>query len=191
MSAYFTYFPEVQNDLENSGQIKSVTNILKRFKVKSSVYDNLSLFHEYDIQEGDRPDTIAHKYYDSSAHAWIVLHFNNIVDPIFDWPLFGNDFEEYIKSKYGSIASAQSTVHEYRRVLTQQQTKVDGTIIPERTVVIDEDTYNTLTEIDKQSISKWDYEVELNDKKSKIKILDRKYLSKVISEVEDVLRYGV
>jgi len=191
MSNYFSYFPTVFQDFTNNNNLIEVTNILRRFKVKDSLQNRVDIYYDYDIQVGDRPDTIAEKYYGDSSYAWVILHYNDIVDPIFDWPLFNYDFEEYIRGKYGSIASAQATVHEYRRILTQQQTQVDGTVIPERYVVVDESTYNTLDEINKQSISKWDYEVELNDKKTKIRLLDKKYLNKIAGEIEDILRNGV
>lgn len=190
MSTYFDYFPTIEHDLTNNGQRVRLTNILRRFKVTDSA-TKADVFYEYDIQAGDRPDTIAEKYYGSSAHAWVVLHYNDIQDPIFGWALFNRDFEEYVTAKYGSIATAQATVHEYRRILTQQQTKVDGTVISERYVVVDKDTYDTLDEINKKSISKWDWELEENDKKRKIKILDKKYLDQVIAEAEDILRNGV
>lgn len=187
MSNYFSYFPTMQNDLTNVGQTKTVTNILRRFQVLPSVASKSEVYYEYDIQAGERPDTIAEKYYGDSSYAWIILHFNGIEDPIFDWPMEYQDFENYIKGKYGSIASAQSQVHEYRRILTHKKTKVDGTIVPERYVVIDYDTYNTLPDIDKQSISEWDWETEQNDKKRTINILDKKYLSQVLDEVDSIL----
>jgi hypothetical protein len=191
MSAYFTYFPTTENDLEQNGSVESVTNILRRFKVKNSVKDRLDVYYDYQIRAGDRPDTIAEKYYGSSAHAWIVLHYNDIIDPIFDWPLFNQDLDNYIKSKYGSIAAAQASVYEYRRILTPKQTLVDGTIVQERYVVIDKTTYDTLGESEKQSISSYDYELEKNEQKRIIKILDNKYLNQIIGEVEDILRNGL
>lgn len=191
MSNYFSYFPKIRQDLTNVGQTVELTNILRRFKVKDSVKSRTDVYYTYDIQAGDRPDTIAEKYYGDSAYAWVVLHYNDIEDPIFDWALFNQDFDNYIKGKYGSIATAQATVHEYRRILTQKQTKVDGTVVPERYVVVDRTTYDTLSFTEKQSVSKWDWEIEENEKRRKIKILDKKYLSQITGEVEDILRNGV
>jgi hypothetical protein len=191
MSNYFSYFPKIRQDLTNVGQTVELTNILRRFKVKDSVKSRTDVYYTYDIQAGDRPDTIAEKYYGDSAYAWVVLHYNDIEDPIFDWALFNQDFDNYIKGKYGSIATAQATVHEYRQILTQQQTKVDGTVVPERYVVVDKTTYDTLSFTEKQSVSKWDWEIEENEKRRKIKILDKKYLSQITGEVEDILRNGV
>jgi hypothetical protein len=191
MSIYFSYFPLVAHDLTNEGKNVLLTNIMRRFKVKSSVKDNTSVYYDYDIQAGDRPDTIAEKYYGSSSLAWIVIHYNDIIDPFYGWPLFDPDFSEYIRTKYGSISASQSTVYEYRQILQEKQTLVDGTIIPEKYLVVDQTTYNGLTELERVAVTYWDYEIEENEKKRKIKILDKKYVPQLRAEVEKVLRNNV
>jgi hypothetical protein len=191
MSNYFSYFPTVQHDLTNIGQTVNLTNIIRRFKVKSSLLTDTRVYNEYSIQAGERPDIVADKFYDDPSYAWLILLFNEIDDPIFGWPLFNKEFDDYIIGKYGSISSAQGTVHEYRKVLTEKSVKFDGTIIGKRTVTIDLTTYNTLGESVRESISKYDYEEELNDKKSEIKILKRRYVSEVRKQVQGILKDGI
>jgi hypothetical protein len=191
MSKYFTYFPTTQHDLTKRGQKVTLTNVLRRFKFDESLKTRINIFHEYNIQAGDRPDTIAYKYYGESAYGWIVLLFNEINDPIFEWPLFNEDFKEYIKGKYGSITTAQSTVHEYRKILTEKSTKYDGTIIPERYVVVDKSTYDSLSTLVRQSITKYDWELEEQERKRTIKILDKRYLNQIKNELKTILRNGI
>lgn len=191
MSEYFSYFPTTQHDLTNVGQEVTLTNVLRRFVVRSDVRERSDVFYEYDIQSGDRPDTIAEKYYGDADLAWLVLHFNEIDDPIFGWALFDQDFDNYIKGKYGSIPEAQAEVHEYRQILNEAEVKFDGTKVPKRTVVVDQTTYNSLSPTVRESISKYDYEVEQNDARRKIKILDKRFLDKVRDEAITVLRDGI
>lgn len=191
MSEYFSYFPYVDHDLTNIGQTVKLTNIMRRFIVRSDLIDRTDIFYEYDVQAGDRPDIIAEKYYGDADLAWIVLHFNNITDPVFGWALFGADFDNYIKGKYGSIPAAQSEVHEYRQILNEASVKYDGTRVPKRTLVVDQTTYNTLSATARETIYKYDWEVEENEKKRKIKILDKRYVDQVIEEVKVVLRDGI
>ena len=143
MSEYFTYFPTVEHDLTKVGQTVTLTNVLRRFIVRNDLQERSDVFYKYNVQVGDRPDIIAEKYYGDADLAWLVLHFNNIKDPIFEFPLFGNDFDNYIKGKYGSVPAARSEVHEYRRTLQEKEVKFDGTVIPERYVVIDGTTADT------------------------------------------------
>ena len=202
MSNYFSYFPKTPHDLTNNGQTVQLTNLLRRFKVQSSVVDKADVYYEYDIQDGDRPDTIAEKYYGNANYAWLVLHFNDIEDVHFDWPLTSNDFESYISGKYGTISAAKAQVEEYRiflgriengqKVPARSVVLYDGTVVEERFVVVDEATYNsTHVDYQKAAVDKYDYELERNESKRSIKLLDKRYLSKVRDEVEDVLRNGV
>jgi len=191
MSNYFSYFPKTTQDLTQSGKQTALTNILRRFKVKDSLRDNAAVYYKYNIQEGDRPDTIAHKYYGNSSYAWVVLLFNEIQDPIFDWPLFGKDFDNYIKGKYGSVLSAQSTIMEYRKILADAKRLYDGTVIHERYVVVDETTYNTLAPTARRTVNCYECELEKQEQKRQIKLLDEKYLDKIKIQVEDILKNGL
>ena len=191
MSEYFKYFPTVKHDLTNNGQTVELTNILRRFIVKSKVKDRSDIFYEYNVQEGDRPDIIAEKYYGDADYAWIVLHFNNIIDPVFDFPLFGNDLTNYIKGKYGSVINSQSEVHEYRQIISEAETLYDGTKIPERYYVIDKTTYDSVSPLERRTIYKYDWELEENERKRLIKILDRRYLDMILDEVQIVLKEGI
>jgi hypothetical protein len=159
--------------------------------VRNDLQERSDIFYKYDVQMGDRPDIIAEKYYGDADLAWLVLHFNNIKDPVFEFPLFGRDFENYIKGKYGSVPAARSEVHEYRQILQEKEVKFDGTVIPERYVVVDLTTYNTLNATARRTIYKYDWEEELNEKKREIKLLDKRFADKVREEIETILRDGI
>lgn len=188
MSNYFSYFPTTLHDLRNTGRPTEVTNILRRFKVKDTLRQRTDVFYEYSIQEGDRPDVIAEKYYGNSKYAWVVLLFNNIIDPFYDWPLFSKDFDRYIIGKYGSIASARNTTKEYYKILSQATVKNDGTRVERRELQVDETTFNTLDPNFRRSVSSYEWEVDKNEDKKQIRLLEPRYLSKIIDEVETILQ---
>lgn len=201
MSNYFRNFPTTQNDLTGTGNTINVTNILRRFSFRDYTKDNIDMFYDYDIRDGERPDTISAKVYGSSDHAWVVLIFNEIHDAIFDWPLFGKDFDNYIRGKYGSIGSATSTIHEYRWILNpddigynnvtgvnENTADYAGKIIEKKYVVVDETTYNTLTASERETIYKYDWEEEQNLKRRRIRLLHPRYLQRAISEIKYIVR---
>jgi len=188
MSNYFSYFPTTFHDLRNTGRKTEVTNILRRFKVKDKLKDNVGIFYEYSIQEGDRPDVIADKFYGNANYAWIVLHYNDIIDPFFDWPLFGENFRRFIISKYGSVATAQATVKNYYQILSAEFIRNDGTRVPRREVVVDQTTYNSLSPTDRRTETAYDYEVELNEDRKQIQLLEPRFVSQAIDEVETILQ---
>ena len=192
MSNYFSYFPTIEHDLKNDNtNIVTVKNILKRFKISDASLSNIQTYYDYNIQDGDRPDVIAQKYYGNEDYAWLVLFSNNIVDPIKEWPLFGTDFTNYVKSKYGSIELANTTTKKRYKVLSAAFKKIDGTVIPKRRVEIDETTYNTLSEADKEIQTAYEYEVEVNDNNRNIRLIDSVYLMDIQDQVEQILRSTV
>jgi len=191
MSNYFSYFPTVNHDLTNVGKSVKLTNILRRFKFRSKVTERTDIFYDYTIQAGDRADTIAEKYYGSANYAWLVLHFNDIIDPVFGMPLFYREWENMVSAKYGSIAAAKAEVHEYRQIIRERETLYSGEVIKEKYVVVDEDTYNGLDPLKRYTVTKYDYEEEINEAKRQIRLLDKRYLRQVEDEVKDILKNGV
>ena len=190
MSNYFTMFPTTYHSIERNGESVPITNIFKRFRFESSLKDRLDIFYPYRIQDGDRPDTLAEKYYGNPNYAWVIILFNNIIDPLAEWPKEEGVFKTHIEAKYGSIPNAKQQVHEYRLILYSARRLYSGRIIPKRTITIDLETYNSTPVIDREMITKWDHEVKMNDDRREIKILDKRYLSQLQDEVEDILRDG-
>ena len=188
MSNYFSYFPTINHSLKDDGTYVEVTNILKRFAFREDVESKIDIFYDYSIKDGERPDIIADRYYGDSKYAWVILLFNDIIDPFYEWPLFGEDFRNYLVAKYGNIETAHQTTKKYFRILYQGFTKIDRTRVPIKKVEIDITTYNSLGANDKSVQTAYEYEVELNDERRNIRILDEQYLLAVIDEAESILR---
>ena len=62
----------------------------------------------------------------------------------------------------------------------------DGTVVPKRTLVVDETTYNTLSEVNRESISKYQYETDLNDNKRQIKLVSEEFVPEILLEVREI-----
>ena len=205
MAKYFNYFPKTVYTL-NSLDVETVTNITSRFGFEQSFKDNSAVYYEYDIQDGDTPEIIASKFYDSPEQHWAVLMINNIVDPQFDWPLDQRTIISYIDEKYLANASvgqsgttwAQANIHSYYKVETRT-TNSTGTELQSK-LEIDANTYanvaattSNLTLDDGNSItitttketkSYYDYEVEENEAKRTIKLLKPEFVSSIEEELK-------
>lgn len=77
-----------------------VRNIFTKITFSDLVKKTGAVFYPYTITEGERPDTIAHQYYDDSRYSWLVYMSNAMFDPYYDWPLTTNEFENFINEKY-------------------------------------------------------------------------------------------
>tara|TARA_X000000950_G_scaffold179003_1_gene217184 strand:- start:21 stop:596 length:576 start_codon:yes stop_codon:yes gene_type:complete len=185
-SFYFEDFPKVSYDIKKNGKVENVTNIMLRYKFNAIIKNFVSPYYDYTIQDGDRADIVAFNEYDDYTLDWLIYMVNDIIDPNFDWPLSQRTLQKYISEKYGSIPTSQATIHEYRKVLNQQSVLSDGTIIPKKTLIVDETTYNTLSEVNRESVSKYQYETDLNDSKRQIKLVSEEFVPGILLEVREI-----
>jgi hypothetical protein len=208
MSKYFNYFPKTlyTSDAEN-GVV--VTNIISRFAFEKSYRDNSAVYYEYDIQDSDTPEIIADKMYGNSERHWIVLMMNEIVDPQFDWPLDQRTIISYINNKYSANASvgqtgiswAQQNTQSYYKIETRTTNSTNTSI--EKRIQIDSNTYANLSAsitnvtlkdgnaititVTKETQSYYDYEINLNESKRKIKLIKPEFVNRLEEELISVL----
>jgi len=205
---YFDTFPLViASDYKNNAIL--LTNLMARVQIIPSLLRNPLLFYSYDLKESDRPDILAHKYYDDSNKYWMVLFANEIMDPLYDWPLTSQQFDDYLKNKYSADAGGDafvltyttSTVQEYRKTITTyDSTSLQTTT---KTVVVDLTTYNSITTgsitqtfssgasvtrtISKTPVSIYDYEMELNEAKQNIKLINSSYSNQLENDLKTLM----
>ena len=184
MAFYFRPFPKINYDIKKNKLPLLLTNVTARYKIRDVLKSKVAIYYDYLIKDSDRPDLIAYKYYDDETLDWLIYLVNDIIDPYYDWALKQDAFNKYMTTLYGSVSGAQATVYEYRKILNSQSVLFDGTIIPERYVVVDLNTYNGLATNARREVDAYEYYEELNNKKRQIKLLDKRFASDVKSEVE-------
>ena len=195
---YFNTLPKIVTTDYNNNTIV-LTNLLARASLVNNYLDNPLMFYTYDIQEGDTPEIIAHKYYDDPYRYWIVLVSNQVLDPQWNWPLSSGDFNKYIVDKY--TINPYSTVHHYEKVITQFDVTTKTTT--ENIVVVDQETYNLVDEdtqtvslptgnvvitTTKRGVSIYDYEQDLNESKRNIKLLNKTYMNNFESQFYKLMK---
>ena len=196
---YFDTLPKILQ-YDNVGTGRVFTNLLARASIIPELLKNPAMYYSYDIQEGDTPEIIAHKYYGDSYRYWMVLLANEILDPQWGWPMSNTVFNDYLISKYGQAFNTQSTIHHYEKTLTQFDSGTNTTTT--NTVEIDLNTYNTTFEttksytlptgvvtvtISKAAVSYYDYELDLNESKRSIQILNSSYVNQLETELKNLM----
>ena len=187
MANYFKGIPNISYDINGTAPntFQKVTNIMMRPKFKANVIDEISNYYPYHVKDGERPDILSHRIYGSVAFAYLILLFNDIYDPVFDWPLGSREFDSYIVNKYGSVSSAMNTTKYYYQIIRAEVAKT-GTSerIPAVKYIIDSTAYAILGENDKTVINAYDWEFELNDEKAQIQLIDPSYIKDIDYEVK-------
>ena len=215
MAKFFNYYPKTfYTANKQSAGLDSVTNIIARFAFEKKLKENSSAFYKYSIKDSDTPEIIASKFYDNPERHWIILLFNDIIDPQYDWPLQNNTLIEFIDAKYtangaanttpvSGIQWAQSTnnTKAYYKVVTR--TSFDSTEIVEK-FQVDANTYANIAAttisytldsgatvnetISKEKQTYYDYEVEVNEAKREIKLLKSEFVTEVEKEFKRVIK---
>ena len=191
MANYFRNLPRVGYDINGTGKdsFVSVTNIMKRVKFKPSVLEDISNYYPYYVKEGERPDIVAHAQYGNIGYAYLILLVNAIYDPNFDWPLNSQVFEKFIINKYGSVTTAISGIKHYFQIIRAEVPRT-GTSerIPEVKFAVDETTYDALDISDRTTLSNYDHEVELNDAKREIRLINPDFIQDIDYQVKRTLK---
>ena len=190
MSNYFKNIPNVLYDINGTepNQFRAVTNIMSRVRFKPSVIENITDYYPYKVLEGERPDIVSYKKYGTVAYSYLILLINDIVDPLFDWPLPSRQFENYIIEQYGSVATAQSTNKYYYQIIRPEVARTGvSERVPEYKIIVDQSTYNTLDASVRSAQSVYDWETEQNDNKREIKIINPDFIQDINYEVKRTL----
>jgi hypothetical protein len=145
---YFESFPLTPFTLDtNNFSPQLVTNILARSTFLREIANNTSIAYEYSVKESDTPEILAHKIYGDANRHWIIMMFNNIINPFYDWPLSTDALDQYVLNKYGQNSdAARATIHHYEKETTKKSI-YNGLLIDEEvlTQIISEYELNYTT----------------------------------------------
>ena len=187
MANYFRSIPSINYDIWGTEprHYQSVTNIMKRVKFKPEVLEDISEYYPYFVKDGERPDIISYNQYDTVAFSYLILLINGIQDPIFDWPLSTQQFEQYILNKHGSVNSAMMTTKYYYQIIRAEVART-GTSerVPEVKFIVDETTYNALDMTLRKTQTIYDWEDELNNDKKEIRLINPNFIHDIDYQVK-------
>jgi hypothetical protein len=191
MANYFKYLPNVyiRKADPNVDQFVLTKNFFRRIKIKEETRNFALGFTQYSIQEGERPDTLAQKFYGDSTLDWVILICNNIINVYSEWPLTREELVPFVESKYGNLDG----IHHYETLeikdtkgqvllpagITVKEnfvyTRSDGTIVPTSQSII--------------AISNYEYEANINEEKRNIYLLKSGYINEFVDEFKALTEY--
>ena len=205
---YFQTLPTIlQTDFK--GNFITVTNLMARAYLVTNLQNNLNVYYDYNVKDFDKPEIIAHKFYDDQYRYWMLFYANGIIDPLAEWPRTDTDFNLYLMDKYkvndyevDPITYAKLAIHHYEKTIVTYN-NVDN-LKSSITVIIDQDTYNSIPDFDsqlfnlpdgsqvtrevsKQIIRLYDYEYQENENKRRIKLLKNNYATDMESQLSRLM----
>lgn len=101
---FFKKFPKVYYPFPTQDEkdtfIRVVTDVTKNLRVYKKALNDIVLFDEYDIIDGDTPEIISEKLYGTPYYHWLIMISNDLYDHINDFPLTDYELSEYVTNKY-------------------------------------------------------------------------------------------
>ena len=175
---YFETFPKLLYDIDNTKNLKLVSDIFRRIKLRESLKDNAALYSRYDVPSGETPETTSYKHFGSTDYFWIICLMNDVIDRFYDWPLSDSAFETFVNEKYAEPGA----IHHYEKTQLSGDQTGNGPGDYSHKIEVNS------TDPDAQSVSNYEYEQRLQDQKRQIKLLDKGYLNTFVEEFERLVQ---
>lgn len=172
---FFKYYRTAEYTFTDDATTVSVTltDITLRSKIAERLNQYTSAMYDYVIADGERPDVVAENVYGSPSYTWIILLVNNILS-LYDWPLSTEEFTNYIISKYGSVAAAESGTPFY---YTVEGDRVDAA------------TYLLLPSARRGTVyTPYEQELADNEAKRRIRVIRAQFLPQIYTALRTLFR---
>ena len=168
----FANYPKIAYKIDDYNYLKAIDiNVVSKVKDYITQYRSVG-YTPYVVQDGESPDYISYKFYGNPGYDWIIMLTNDMHSIYDDWPRNSETFKEYITYKYGSLQNAMSTTKYYYDSSRN---------------IIDVLEYTSLPSNSRSLETVYEYELQLNVNKSRIKILNRNAINSVESGLRSIL----
>jgi len=195
-NSYFKQLPELNypslaNDRTSVYDYQIVKNFFKRAVLRDDIFNEVTAFTKYSVQDDERPDQVAYTFYNDVGLDWVILTTNNIVHVRDEWPMGNQDFLTYLNAKY--TAEELSNIHHYETKIIRnsrgQLIQPEGLFVPENHSVSFLDNGVLRTESSLKSVSFLQHETDLNDAKRNINILETDFLNAFLQDFREIMEY--
>jgi hypothetical protein len=174
--AYFSQFPLMAYSIKGDKTYKLVPDILRRVKLRANIRSGMFMFDNYDVKEGETPETVAYRWFGDTELHWVILMTNNITDRYYGWPLTQPQFHTHLEDKYG-VGNVDATHHYEISQTSGPTTSRDSSHLVE----VNSDASGAT------AITNREYEQREQDRIRQIRLLNQRYLPAFVEEFERLI----
>jgi hypothetical protein len=163
---YFKEFPTFlyDFDINNKTEYRNVKDITRNVRLRKEILSNVTVYDEYDIMDGETPEIVSEKIYGTPLYHWVIMICNERYNYVDDFPLTQYQLDNHVTDKYG--AGNEYDTHHY---IDYNGNIVDSTN-PQAT-----------------SVSNFDYEIQINEGKRRIKLISPTLLNTILKNFKDII----
>jgi hypothetical protein len=108
---YFKEFPRFLYDFkkpDGTTETQIVRDITRNVRFRKEILENITLFDEYDVMDGETPEIIAEKVYGNPKYHWVIMLANQRYDYINDFPKEETSLAKCIECTFNPQITAES-----------------------------------------------------------------------------------
>jgi len=171
MSYFNSIYPKIDYDPTGNGITTRVQDIFTRVIARESVLNRSLMFQKYTVRDGENPEILANDFYGNAKFYWVILLSNKLYDRYYEWPMTESMLRKYVSDKYAN----PNAIHHYE--ISQSSGDTNTKIKVE---LADEPTATPITN--------YEHEIELNNVRREIKILEPAYFSQFVSDYMELIK---
>ena len=162
-------------------------NIWRRASLLPEFSASVTMFDEYIVPNGERPEDIAFKMYKNPFYNWVILVINDITNYHEQWPKSSSQLQEYCSSKYTNPSGIKDYVT--REVKMGNSIIVPaGKIVPSTFQVVYYNGSNIVTANPVFPRTFYQFEEEVNSKKERIQLVKPEFVEDFVENYYRRLR---
>ena len=102
---YFKNINDVAIDIDGSGNLDVMKNLTAKAIVSNDLINNAGFYETVTVIDGERPDHLSQRLYNTSQFHWTFLLLNPQIKNIWDdWPMSSAQLIDYCTNKYQYLA---------------------------------------------------------------------------------------
>jgi len=188
----FNTLPNLYYNIQTSPtdvKLLATKNLWRRSEIVKEFKNSLTLFNEYIINNGEKPEIIANRLYKNPFYTWTLFVANDIVNYYEQWPRSSRQLAEYVTAKYDN---PQATKHYVTTEVKQGNSIIvpAGKVVPQNYSISYYNGSTTVTANPTVSITNYQYEEQLNSEKEKIQVIKPTLIKQFVSAYQRRVNKG-
>lgn len=205
-SSYFSLVPNLKYDQKpisypfSESDFVITKNFFKRFRINSDVFDQSQLYNRITIDDGARRlDLISEALYGRPDYDWIIILTNNLVNPLFEYPLTELQLQKQVEKNYDD---PYNTINHYEIIANSKQEELFGRVLYDEGTHVDETFYNKnhkyLLDDNEEvasgrdlafPVTQYQFEQQINDNRRNLYALKPELVELFIDDIRKQTRY--
>ena len=165
-------------------------NLWRRGEILKEYKSSLTLFNEYLVQNGEKPEDIALEKYDNPFYNWTILIINDITNYHEQWPRSTMQLQEYVNAKYDNPEATKQHITTEVKDASNNIIVPAGKVVPSTFQIAYWNGSVTVTANPVYPQTYYQYEEELNAKKEKIQIVQPRYIEDFVENYYKIITRG-